>query len=347
MSIVDIAPRWEGIHKFGNYNILSLIPLSLNSNGLKLARGFMIPKSGTIDKIGVLAVDRYGTGGTYNVGIMSPDANGRPSTTTCYGGSALKSWTPAARGFTWITLDTPATATIGDYAFWYLTSTAATALNYITVSNQVIMYPSNPTGGFTAWYTSTSFNVPTYAITIFAVQYTDGTIFGFPFTSILSYSSSYHQIIEITDPPSDIYEVGARIIPEYTMRATGFSLMCWWPTDGSIRLYNSANELMSQISFTPPGYSYDYWGSNMPQNAIIHFPEPVTLIGGETYRLVMHTEVDNAYLFGPYFEDTSLRDTYLHDFSSVCGTFRYLEEEFYDIEEEHPACSLWIDGMEL
>jgi len=81
-----------------------------------IATAFIVPKDGTIDRIGCYVRALVGNPPEYNVGLMVvTNATGFPDTTTNYGGSATEGYDFAATGWVWITLTTPAVVAAGDY----------------------------------------------------------------------------------------------------------------------------------------------------------------------------------------------------------------------------------------
>jgi len=88
--------------------------LALNNATNLIAVGFVAPKTGTINTIKVRVTASAGVPPDYNVGITTPDANGRPQNVP-WPGSAYESVDLAGAGVKTITLASPAAVTVGNY----------------------------------------------------------------------------------------------------------------------------------------------------------------------------------------------------------------------------------------
>lgn len=347
MSITSIPPRFFGLQEIGNHNLSILSNLNFTANGRKLARGFVVPKDGTISEIGILHPSRAGTGGVYNVGIMSPDANGRPSTSGCYGGSALQSWNPPSSGWHWVTLDTPAVATAGDMAFWYFVATTVSASNYVSVNNQTVYVSSSPQGANTTWTTTTTFTTPIYGLGIYAIKYNDGDIYGLPYRSVFGSAST----IKYFDayPGTTREEVGAKIIPPYTMRMQGCTLKnaFGYQCGGRIRLYDGSDNVLAEKTFTN---NEEVWNVT-PSRSIIYLDAPVTLTKDQTYRLVCYADTNatatHVYVNGVMYPSETEKVGLLQDVSPFSATSRSGAGSWTDEPTYVPVVALWIDGIEL
>jgi hypothetical protein len=108
---------WGPAARFFQAGSTTITPITLNAAGVGIggiSRVRYAPGGGvTINQVDLYVPTRTGTPPAYNVGVVTVDASGMP-TTTPYGGSAIESWTPLATGSHQITLTTPATPTLGD-----------------------------------------------------------------------------------------------------------------------------------------------------------------------------------------------------------------------------------------
>jgi hypothetical protein len=163
----------------GNVTAVSAVATSQNllDADNAVAWAFNVPTDGTITDVGFYISAKTGTPPAYNVGIVTLDASGRPST-SAYGGSAVKSFTPTTTGWTWVTLDTGATAAVGDFAAVHVwpTGTAPSAGNYIAA-----VYGPVADGGVGLTYT-TGWTVNQTG-TAMAVKYATGAIYGYALAS--------------------------------------------------------------------------------------------------------------------------------------------------------------------
>lgn len=158
---------------------------ALNDADNSIAMIFVVPKTGTINKICFNVSAFNGTPPAYNVGLVTVDASGNP-TTTAYGSSGIYSWTPGGTGMAWITLSTPATgATAGDVCAVriYPGASAPDAGNNISVTyvgaSPSHTYPHIRT--FTTVWSAAS--VGGFGI---GVQYSDGSVVFAPVSSTIS-----------------------------------------------------------------------------------------------------------------------------------------------------------------
>ena len=162
---------------------VSAASLTLNDADNSVAWTFMAPKTGTIDTVGLVIVTRTGTPPAYNVGLVTIDASGYP-TTTPFGGSAIESYNFTTTGWVWVTLATPASVTAGDIVTVRVWpgATPPDASNSVRTGcawqGAVGTIPR-----FIRYTTAWSYDASMGQWGPWAVRYSDGTIYGVPSTS--------------------------------------------------------------------------------------------------------------------------------------------------------------------
>lgn len=87
----------------------------LNDSDNSVAGIYPILKDGEISQLAYYITALTGTPPQFNIGLVTVDSSGNP-TTTAYGGSATTTHTPVATGLQTVTLGTPATGVAGEYA---------------------------------------------------------------------------------------------------------------------------------------------------------------------------------------------------------------------------------------
>jgi len=106
------------------------------------------------------------------VGLVTVDGSGNP-TNTAYGGNAIETPTFTASGWVWVTLATPASATVGDFfalRIWPHT-VAADGTNYIRVAYETV----DSVGHIATWvWLASAVSYPGGGL--FAIQYDDGAL---------------------------------------------------------------------------------------------------------------------------------------------------------------------------
>ena len=146
---------------------------SLNDADNSIAAILAIPRTGEINRVGFNASGVTGNPPAYNVGLVTVDTSGNP-TTTAYGGSASTTHDFTATGWVWVTLATPANGVAGDIVavrVWP-TATAPNASNYAAIRRSYTI-PGDPRlphfGAYTtAWTLGTGFGA--------AAMYTAGDV---------------------------------------------------------------------------------------------------------------------------------------------------------------------------
>jgi hypothetical protein len=165
----------------------------ISATGHRFGNIFVVPKSGTITKVGV-RIATLTTAVTSRLGLYTLDAGGNP-TTTLYGGSAYGTFTPSANTFSEVTLPTSATAVAGDTVA-LVCEFDSTAGNYFLTgwgggAPYQIQFPYQNFYNGSAWA-----KVARYYQSAFSVGYSDGSYpqnGGLPLASTtagVSYNSS-------------------------------------------------------------------------------------------------------------------------------------------------------------
>jgi hypothetical protein len=232
---------------------------------------FNIPRAGSITEIGFLITATGGTPPAYNVGLVTLDSNGRP-TTSAYGGSAVTGYTPTSTGWKWVTLSTPATANAGDFAavHVYPTGTAPSGVNFITVARNGVA----DMGGATVQYT-TSWTLSANPYTgPFAVKYSGGEIYGLALAS----NVIGVDVTSVSTPD----EVGIKFTLPAAMTVYGARIgMGGWGVTATadVVLYDGSNSVLATTTISDKDFA--------DANYANVFFSPVALSSATTYRLAL------------------------------------------------------------
>lgn len=264
ISGVIYAPRGSNTH-------------TLNSSTVSVGQRFVVPRSGTIDRllVGVRAVT--GTPPAYNVGLVTPASPGL--TTTPYGGSAVASVTFSAAGLYVVTLPTAATATAGNVVgirVWP-GGTAPDRSNNITIVRFGVSPPFLGASHTTS-SNLTIFSTTTGELTGLGVVYSDGFI---PWAPITHTGTTGR-----TSPG----ETGAKIVLQDTVTVRAVRVLVGQGTNNSnftVRVYDSSDTVLASATYN--------WGTSVDSTAsgsrapVLLFPNPITFQAGQTYRVVVST----------------------------------------------------------
>ena len=258
--------------------------MSLNDADNSVAMVLSVPRDGTIDKIGVNVTTLTGNPPAYNVGLVTVDTGGYP-TTTAYGGGAITENDFTGTGWTWVTLGTAAVGTAGDIVaarVWpNLTAGTPNASNYAAVSRY-------PTPG--QWKHPQTFYYTTgwlrYTALSVGIMYSDGSIC---LPSITSGHVSY-------DTGSDPDEIGVLFQVPFACVCVG-AVIYIMPeaaaADFTITLYNAANDVLATIT---ADQSQTLQSSTSPLLLPVYW-DAVTLAADTDYRLtVLPTSTSNVSL---------------------------------------------------
>ncbi len=245
----------------------------MNNTNSSIASVLMVPKDGSLKKIGLNVLGVYGDARVWKAGFVTVDGDGFP-TTNLYGGCAIGGGELSATGWLWITLGTGATAAQGDLIaarFWpYGTPYAAPdGDNYISVS-RFALNPQNSLPRM-ACYTTSWTSYPGYCGV--AAMYSDGTI-------CLPAVKSIGQTINSDSTPD---QSGARFQVPFLCTCAGVRLAIQPDTIGAdfdLYLENQSGTLAqtsiaiaSVVAQTGLSYLNIYWD------------DPITLTPETYYRL--------------------------------------------------------------
>lgn len=235
-----------------------------------------IKKDGSITKVGFNIVAINGSPPAYNVGIVTLDASGFP-TTTAYGGSAITSWTPAATGWNWVTLSTPATANAGDFCAVriYPGGTPPDGSNNVTISSQVL---GGSAASGTEPYPKTIFYDSGWNARVgpagIACQYSGGEIIGFSVEDRgginINIGTTPDEVGNLFTVPVNCTICGARMGLSNLANGTTFDL----------NLYDNGGSLLASMAMSDEDFL-----SNA--RIIDLYFDPVNLTAGSNYRLVI------------------------------------------------------------
>jgi hypothetical protein len=247
--------------------------VSLNDADNAAGWCFCIPKDGTVTDVGILIISENGTSPAYNVGLVTLDTSGRP-TTSAYGGSAITSKTWTAAGFSWTTLSTPATAAAGDFvaAHVYPTGSTPTGVNFVSVPSVGVVEGMGVNVNFTvAWAASNNGSAG------FAIKYDDGSVYGLALSS-----ATTHIVIRTTTTPD---EVGNLFTLPANMTCTGARV--FHSESGlesaatvDVVLYSAADGVLASATISDKDFADD-------SNYIDVFWDSVSLIANTQYRLIV------------------------------------------------------------
>src|SRR3990167_461988 len=259
---------------------LTASSLALNDADNSVAHVVCLIKDGTITKVGFLVTALNGSPPSYNVGLVTVDASGNP-TTTPYGGSAITGWVPAATGWNWITLSTPATANAGDFCAIriYPGLTPPDGSNNISVGESDLIDGSGSTGNmvfpnsqrFTTSWLKRGGSDP------IALSYNDGTIMGYSVDERDDYA------FNTTSTPD---EVGNLFTAPFTFTCNGAILgLPNWSSGATCQviLYDSLDNVLKSVTIGDE----DYLGTG--DSFIRVYWDNQILTSGSQYRIVLKT----------------------------------------------------------
>jgi hypothetical protein len=234
------------------------------------------PKDGTINKVGMLIPTVTGDPPAYNVGLVTLDANGAP-TTTAFGGSAAETVDFSTTGFIWVTLSTPATVQAGDLfavRVWPTASSPSGAA-CVAIADEVII--ASVMQARKGTYSTAFTQAAGYGA--FAVQYSTGETVGLPITATMD------EIYDAADSPD---EAGGLFTVPTTMVCRGARIgldTVGSGTSFTVKLYGPTGTLLASCDV--PDEDHPLQPSAASFGTADFFWDPVTLSPNTNYRLTV------------------------------------------------------------
>ena len=342
-----LAPALEGNNIMTAINTVwgpaAIGPLSLrfiatlsgfNLNDADNAAGgvLCLPKNGTITDVGCYVSAVTGILPAYNIGIVTIDASGFP-TTTAYGGSTSTTITPASTGWKWATLAGNATSVAGDFAAVLIwpTASAPNGSNYATVIISVI----GPAGHTYQYTTAGTVSAGT---SLFAVKYDDGTIAGIALStntisSAVTSATTPDEVGCVFTLPAAIPTIGIRTAAASYGTAAAYDFV----------LYDSSDNVLRSTSVADKDYidTSDY---------IDVYFDGINLIPGATYRITVKPTVGTNGTITPQryqFESAAARAAWPHGDGSWMWTYRTDGGAWTDDELSLGYFGLLVSGIEF
>lgn len=286
------------------------VTLSLNDADDSIALVLLAPKAGNITHVGFYSCDIVGSPPDYNIGLVTLDGSGNP-TTTAFGGSTHTTWTPpAGLQWQWVALAGAAAAAVGDWLcirIWP-TASAPDGSNYAKVARYYTALDSDNSFWNAEYSTLWSKNG---SISPVAVRYSDGSEYGCQSTVITGWS------FDSADTPD---EAGALITLPFACECCGMVVGIGGPTSPpyDLCLYSSAGNLLGTWSLSDEDYGESDWGSISGRWA------PVTLAAGSYYATVKATNAVQVVTV-PALQFTSAvtrAGSYIPEAANVIGAYR-------------------------
>lgn len=252
---------------------------------------FFAPKAGDIEAVGFNTTTRTSPP-TFRIGLEGAVATRTPDGTYKASGNAFVDASPSATGWAWYTLGTAATVTAGESlaaTIRYQTGTIG-ASNLIAVALRGVS-TTRGYNGYAVTLTAGTWAVDVNSPCFIAVRYTDGTIVGFPYSSLTNNTWN--------SGSSPRYR-GILWTPQTTVRVSGLAI-CHRPaaaSDYEIQVYegSSATPMTSStITIDPDVTSSSIAGTVL---ADADFPARLEFVGSTSYRIVVNpTTVTNNNTF--------------------------------------------------
>jgi hypothetical protein len=314
---------------------------ALNDADNSVAAVYMAHKDGVINQVGLAVTAKAGSSTTvlYNIGVVTVDASGLP-TSTPYGGSALeqRSVSALAVGWVWITLATPAAVAAGDLIavrIWPEGTVPPDVSNNVTVRHvqrvgALTSYSLPYAAVFTAsWAKSGSHPIMTYRMNDGAVAPHGVITAGVTNTSFNSGTDPDEVGAKFQLPWGAICR-GARVPLDVATQATN---------SFQVKLYDGANVLLA--SATVPA-------ATVAQGTLCHVDvwwDPVTLSALTDYRLtVLALTTDGTQMAVLTTPDTDSKEAF------ACGdrfglTQRADAGAWTDTPLTVPLVGVWLEGL--
>lgn len=335
-----LGPLQDGTILFGDQTISNYGLDDLND---AVGWGFCIPKTGVITDIGFLIYQVAGTPPEYNSGlVILTTASGWPIPSP-YGGSAITPFTPVASGWHWITLNTPASGIMGEYASIYLYpgSTIPSATDHIKIGRTNVHY-SYGIYGFPRFYQfATSWNNFDWGYLPFAVKYNDNDIYGFPIRTPLSIPIS-------SDTSPD--EIGVKFTLPFDVNCIG-PCITYYTTNANVSLdiilYDSNDTVLRSVSFSDLDIIRNTNADGMKTD--IKWSSAIALSKDVTYRLALKpTTSTTINACGIRFDTASDKDNNMFDHLSRWDrTQRVDGGSWTDIDTDIIGLGIIIDSISV
>jgi len=292
---------------FYSYSVTTLDGYRLDDANDAIGYVYMIPKDGTITHLGIYMTQKNGTVPDYNIGLVTLDANGDP-TTNAYGNSATQTISPSTMdvGWYWIELNTPASSAVqGDIVALHIwpTGTAPTSSNFAEFAWDGIFVSSLPKQKrFAASWTEDM-------IASSGLQYNDGDIVGFPITAML------YEDLTSTD------EFGVYFQLPFGVECNGADIIVISNFAGTesydVILYNSVNTELASVSIT------DFDDIDLSQYRVhVSWPD-VTLDANTIYRLVVKsTSATSIFGLGVIMQSSAYISQFVPEATTWIATYR-------------------------
>jgi len=293
-----------------------------------------LPKDGTITDVGFYISAKNGTPPSYNVGIVTLDSSGNP-TTTAYGGSAITGYTPTSTGWKWVTLSTPATAVAGDFCapIIYPGASAPDGSNNITVTNTPVVNAWGATlyyGGL--WFTYVG-------LPPMAVRYNDGSVHGLALSS-----NTVHLVIAQNTTPDEVgcvFQVPVAMTV-YGMRFSAYTSGWGYIATADVVLYDSGDNVIATSTISDKDAVKN-------SSTIDVLFDAVTIAPARNYRIVVKPTTDSGgdiYMQKWAFDSTDALA------ALPCGdTWRYTSRtdagSWSDDSSAICPMALWVSGIEF
>jgi len=293
---------------FFSYSTTTLDGYRLDDANDAIGYIYMVPKDGTITHLGIYMTQKNGTVPDYNIGLVTVDSAGAP-TTTAYGGSANQTISPSTMdvGWYWIELSTPASvAQQGDIVAIHIwpTASAPTSSNFAEFAWDDIFLSNLPRQHrfTTSWSAGTG--IPSSGM-----KYSDDTVVGFPITAMI------YEDLTSTD------EFGVYFQFPFGLKCNGAVLQIPSNFAGTeafdIILYNSVDTELASVSISD---------INIVDFGLERFQvswDDVTLETGTPYRLVIKSTTANSIFgVGVVLQDSTYYSQFVPTATTWIGTYR-------------------------
>lgn len=318
-----IGPAQDGTIMYFDSSISNY---ALDDSNDAYAYGLCIPKTGIITDIGFLIYQLAGTPPEYNSGLTTLAATTGLPTQTPYGGSVITPFTPVTSGWSWITLNTPASGIMGEYATVHVFpgGVAPSIANHLKIARNNIHYSYGIWGFPRSFQFTTVWSDFDWGYSYFAIRYDNGDIYGYPVRIPL-----FIPIANNTTPD----ELGVKFTLPFDVNCTGPCITFYTANADvamDIILYDSNDSILRSISYSDLDLIRTDNADGMRTD--IKWSSAIALTKDTVYRLVVKpTAATVINLCGLRFNDDNAKDN---------NMFNYLSR--WDRTERTDG-STWID----